>query len=63
LALIRFDSQVKFYRRREREKAELRKHYDEVNEFYAEQLRRYCAARPNWRTTTKSDFWEIYPNW
>jgi len=38
--LIRFDSHIKFYRRREREISERRKFYDEYHEFYAEQLRR-----------------------
>ena len=60
---MRFDSHIKFYRRREREKRALRAFYDEGWQVYSEQLRRYCAARPDWRTNTEYDFWKNFPNW
>lgn len=61
----RHDHHVKFYRQLERERAEFSEYYAKCGELYSEQLRRYCIARPNWRTmpAAESDFWEIFPNW
>jgi len=59
----RFDSHIKFYRRREQEKEALREFYADTWQFYSEQLRQFTNAHPDWRTNTEYNFWANYGNW